>query len=397
MNPNTSLRVSSIDILRAITMLLMIFVNDLWSLKEIPVWLEHTAGSADGMGLADTVFPAFLFIAGMSIPLSVQHRRQKGDDTSTIVWHIIGRSFALLVMGLFLVNGGHINETASGIGQLAWNMICCTAFVLLWNTWPKGLNVWLLRSIKLVAIIALCILAWIYRGGQDEKIHGFATYWWGILGLIGWAYLITALVYVLSRNNFYISLIAWILFLGICIASHAGLIPAHSLGSKMIAPFGDGAMPAFTMGGTLTTLLLLHFRKRNETGKMIAVFLTLALVLFLAGVYARGFWGISKIRATPAWVLICSAITITVFLPVYWLTDKKGKTNWFRIILPAGNNTLLCYLLPYFAYAIFVMLHLYLPGVLLTGNIGLLKSFLFALLIVITTGWLGKLGLKLKL
>ena len=81
MNSNQTFRISSIDILRALTMLLMIFVNDLWSLKDIPGWLEHTAAEADGMGLADTVFPAFLFLAGMSIPLSVQHRRQKGDST----------------------------------------------------------------------------------------------------------------------------------------------------------------------------------------------------------------------------------------------------------------------------------------------------------------------------
>lgn len=276
-------------------------------------------------------------------------------------------------------------------------MICCTAFILLWNSWPKNKNVWLLWPIKLLAILTLIILAWLYRGGEGEHINRFATHWWGILGLIGWAYLITAVVYVFSGHNFYICLVAWLLFLFMCVASHAGWIPAHSILSKVLAPFGEGSMPAFSMGGTLTTLLLLRFRQRNETGKMMVIFLILAVILFLAGFYLRGFWGISKIRATPAWVLICSAITIAVFIPVYWLTDRKGKANWFRVILPAGNNTLLCYLLPYFAYGLPVMLHLYLPAVLLTGSIGLLKSFLFALLIVVITGWLGKLGLRLRL
>ena len=397
MYSNKTFRISSIDILRALTMLLMIFVNDLWSLKDIPGWLEHTAAEADGMGLADTVFPAFLFLAGMSIPLSVQHRRQKGESTNKILLHILKRSVALLVMGLFLVNGEYINEAATGIPRLPWNMICCTAFILLWNSWPKNKNVWLLRSIKLLAVLTLFILAWLYRGGEGEHIHRFATYWWGILGLIGWAYLISAVVYVLSGNNFYIPIVTWLLFLCICIASHAGWIPAHSIWAKVISPFGEGSMPAFTMGGAVTTLLLLRFRQRNETGKMMIVFSGLAIILFLAGVYTRGFWGISKIRATPAWVLICSAITIAVFVPVYWLTDQKGKAGWFRIILPAGTNTLLCYLLPYFAYGLPVMLHLYLPAVLLTGGIGLLKSFLFALLIVVITGLLGKCGIRLKL
>ena len=43
-------RLKSIDILRALTMLLMIFVNDLWSLTDIPAWLEHKAADEDGMG-----------------------------------------------------------------------------------------------------------------------------------------------------------------------------------------------------------------------------------------------------------------------------------------------------------------------------------------------------------
>ncbi len=65
-------RVGAIDILRALTMVLMIFVNDLWSLTGIPAWLEHVSPGADGIGLADVVFPVFLFIVGMSLPL--RHR-----------------------------------------------------------------------------------------------------------------------------------------------------------------------------------------------------------------------------------------------------------------------------------------------------------------------------------
>jgi predicted acyltransferase len=394
---NKNFRISSIDILRALTMLLMIFVNDLWSLKNIPGWLEHTAAEADGMGLADTVFPAFLFIVGMSIPLSVQHRRHKGDSNIKILRHIVERSFALLVMGVFLVNGEEINEAASGIQRLPWNMICCTAFIILWNSSHKSINKFSLRTLKVIAVITLLMLAYFYRSGEGQNLHHFAPHWWGILGLIGWAYLISAVVYLFSGSNLFIPVIVWLMFLLTCIASHAGWISHQSLWSAIIAPFGEGSMPAFTMGGAIITLLLLHFRKRNETYKMTITFLVIAVILFAAGVYLRGFWGISKIRATPAWVLICSAITIVVFVLIYWLVDKKGKANWFKIILPAGTNTLLCYLLPYYAYGIPIMLHLYLPAVLLTGAIGLIKSFLFALLIVIITGLLGKSGMRLKL
>ena len=70
-------RVTSIDILRALTMVLMIFVNDLWSLKNIPAWLGHVERGVDGIGLADVVFPAFLFIVGLSLPFAIDHRRKK--------------------------------------------------------------------------------------------------------------------------------------------------------------------------------------------------------------------------------------------------------------------------------------------------------------------------------
>ena len=60
-----SRRLASIDVLRAITMLLMIFVNDLELDERVPRWLEHAKEGEDRLGLADTVFPAFLFIVGI--------------------------------------------------------------------------------------------------------------------------------------------------------------------------------------------------------------------------------------------------------------------------------------------------------------------------------------------
>ena len=60
-------RNAAIDIFRALTMLLMIFVNDLWSITGSPDWLGHATSEQDFMGLADIVFPCFLFVVGMSM------------------------------------------------------------------------------------------------------------------------------------------------------------------------------------------------------------------------------------------------------------------------------------------------------------------------------------------
>ena len=61
-------RILSIDVMRGLTILLMLFVNDLY-MPGVPEWLGHRAADYDGMGLADWLFPGLLFIVGMAIPL----------------------------------------------------------------------------------------------------------------------------------------------------------------------------------------------------------------------------------------------------------------------------------------------------------------------------------------
>ena len=68
----------SIDIFRALTMVLMVAVNDVWTVLDTPKWILHTATMEDGMGLSDIVFPMFLFAMGMSVPYALENRYNKG-------------------------------------------------------------------------------------------------------------------------------------------------------------------------------------------------------------------------------------------------------------------------------------------------------------------------------
>ena len=89
----------AIDMLRALTMFIMIFVNDFWKVHDVPHWLEHAVYGEDFMGLADIVFPCFLFAVGMSIPYAIERRYAKGFSAESTLGHILSRTFALLVMG----------------------------------------------------------------------------------------------------------------------------------------------------------------------------------------------------------------------------------------------------------------------------------------------------------
>ncbi len=391
---NLPQRIAAIDITRALTMLLMIFVNDLWTLHDIPQWLEHTEANEDGMGLADTVFPAFLFIVGMSIPYAIGNRIKKGDTTWPLIRHVLERSIALLVMGLFFVNGEYLNPAATGISRSAWNIFCCISFIFIWNQYSPAFPRTARYLIKGTGIAALVLMAIFCRSGKADHLHYFSTYWWGILGLIGWAYLASALVYVLGKGRLTVCIIAWIVFNGCSMGAHAGLIPDGNIIRVLLDPMEDGAMPGLVLGGVITSRIFRHYTAAGKPASVFVVLGSLAVMLLAAGFLTRPIWEISKIRATPSWVLICSAITIGLFLFTYWLADLRQKAGWFKLIGPAGSDTLLCYLLPYFAYGLLGSLITRIsPG----GDIGLVKSLLFSILMIQAAGWVSKAGIRLKL
>lgn len=388
-------RIASIDIVRALTMVLMIFVNDLWSLQNIPEWLGHVGRGVDGIGLADIVFPAFLFIVGLSIPFAMEARRNKGDSDWQLIQHVVVRAFGLLVMGVFLVNGESINATATGIPRFLWNPLCCVSFILIWNAYPKTMNKNGVLVLKAMGVIILLALAYIYRGGPDDAIRLFGPSWWGILGLIGWAYLACGLVAVFAKDKLYAILSAWIFFALLSMISKAGMVP-HFINTIPNAISG-GTLAGLTMGGVLTSWIFRYYRSKQDNTKMTLVLAGFVILLIALSVITRPYWGLAKLGATPAWLFLCSAFTIIAFIVIYWIADVKGKEEWFTIIRPAGTDTLLCYLIPYLAYFVLRASTIHWPDWMLTGGVGILKSLLFALLCVQITRLLNKAGVKLKL
>ena len=390
-------RVASIDVLRALTMILMIFVNDLGLLIDVPQWLLHVERGVDGIGLSDVVFPAFLFIVGLSLPFAITTRRERGETDGQLVKHILLRSLALVAMGMFLSNGERFNAEAAGMARLYWNPLCCLAFILIWNWYPQTANKVVVNVVRSIGIAGLIILAIIFQGGDDGEITGFNFQRWGILGSIGWAYLVGGLITLYSRNNFYAILGGWAFFCILSMVTKSGIIDREGFLSFIPGPILGGTLVGLTMGGVLTTYIFRHFRKKEDNLGLTFVLIGFSVVLIALSVYTRPFWGLMKIGATPAWLFLCSAFTILTFIAVYWLVDVGKKVHWFDIIKPAGTVTLLCYLVPYFMSFIRRFFGLTLPDPVVTGGFGLLKSFLFALLCVFVAGLLAKrAGVKLK-
>ena len=387
-------RIVSIDIFRALTMLLMIFVNDLWTLHDIPQWLEHTAAEEDGMGLADVVFPMFLFIVGLSIPFAQRARIKKGDTKAKVLAHILLRTLALVVMGFFMVNSENFGSEMSQGARKAWEVLMILAFLLIWNQYEKkkisGIPVWLLQA---AGILVLALLALFFKGGSPEEPEWMSPHWWGILGLIGWAYLICAVLYLLAGNRSWLIIVFWIALH----ALNAGeFLPVSGTG-RGFRFMVSASNYALVMSGVLATVIYNRYRNTDRKFLFPALLLIPAVLSLVYGFWFRPFWGISKILATPSWTAICAGISFAAIAVIYVFTDVYQVTRWANVIMPAGRSTLTCYLLPTLVYPVLWPLQQLLPQVLLEGWVGLIKSLLFALLIIGLTGLLERINIRLKI
>ena len=373
-------------------MLLMIFVNDLWSLSGIPGWLEHKAAHEDGMGLADVVFPAFLFIVGLSIPHAVRARFRKGDSHKKILIHIVERTLALLIMGVFMVNLENIDGQNLLFSKYIWQILMTLGFFLIWNIYGEKVFVIIPpRVMKLLGWMILIFLAAIFKGPENGDYHWMQFHWWGILGLIGWGYLLSALVYLALGNR-----PAWIaiIFAILMLLNINEFITPFKLTVKLVVSASNYAS---VMCGMLVTSLMIRLKEKDQMFYLVPILAGMAFILMLFGFLSRPLWGISKILATPSWTAICASITSLSFAALYLLADKLKVTRWADLIGPAGYSTLTCYLVPYFIYAFAAMSGLRMPDFLTTGMVGILKSLLFSILVIQLTGWLGKWQIRLKI
>ena len=461
-------RIASIDIFRALTMLLMIFVNDIPGPGEsIPHWLHHALKDEDMLGLSDVVFPCFLFCVGLSIPFAIKNRIAKGDSQVQILSHIAQRTIALLVMGLFASNS--FTETAKLIG-IPWELlkiISIVAFFMIWNLYPKAEGTtkkifsslqtfgWLIlvalafiflrtppknNEISYVPgfipigfsytkqylfhylIIALCaafpiavsflrnrnklkliansiflivvFYLFLFKGANAEGLVGLRPGWWQILGLIGWTYVFSAVIFVFTRNKISLNVIAWLLFTLLCVFTNSGL--SAQAGIAGFIP-GNGSFLSLAFAGIIASLLMQRNSDKENFGKLSSSFIAIAVVMFAAATLAHRYFIISKLQETCTWIFYCTAISFVVLLFIHWITDIKNKRAWFNIIKPAGESTLTCYLIPSVWYCVVSLFSINYPEFTRSGIGGLIKSLIFAFAIIGITWILGKLKIKLKI
>ena len=388
-------RIRSIDAFRAVTMFLMIFVNDLDGVPNTPEWIKHAPVAADALGLADTIFPAFLFIVGLSIPYAFEKRLRKED--AKIPMRIITRSFALVFIGFFHANMETYDDAHTLLPKPVWDSLATFSFFFIfldYSKWTSLVGRYLLQGLGIVLLVTMCVL---YKS-TDPAHPWLHLTWWGILGLIGWAYLLCALIYYYSNGVLWVQAAAWLFFMFFNIDFHFGMLHFLDPIQKYVWIAGNGAMQAFTMAGVFVSVLYIRLRQNNEIKMLWVAMILMAVILFNLGFIVRYFsGGISKARDTPSWVLLCTGIALVLYAGYVFLVDIKQMYHWFKPIEPAGTGTFMCYLLPFLFYPLYQMTDFAYPDYFEHGTGGIIRCFVFAFVIVWLTGLLQKINIRLKI
>jgi heparan-alpha-glucosaminide N-acetyltransferase len=368
-------RIDSVDALRGLTILLMVFVNDLG--PAAPAWMHHIQPpNADGMTLADVVFPAFLFLVGVSIPLAFERARAEGKSKGARLVHVLTRTAGLLLMGVIELNGPD-DQT---LGRPWWRVLAYTALIFAWCAVPRerGGKRSLVLAAKALGALGLLVLLAVYRRepgpaelpfrGRVEDWAWLRAGWWGILGLIGWSYLTVGLLVLLLgwRREWLTGALALLIALHLAL-NHGGLFARVAgkpwLGSEAVELLAalargidevgryvslrdaTGSLAAVTMAGCLLGTILRRDSDVAAHRARLSWALTFAAGLLLAGFVTDTFEGINKIAATPTWCLWSAGLTCLAWVVLYLALDVAGFSGWSAPIRAAGANALVAYFL----------------------------------------------------
>ena len=396
-------RIVSIDIFRGSTMAVMIFVNALAGVPGLPWWTYHAHANEDVMTYVDMVFPFFLFIVGMSIPLSVEQRLKRNPSTLALWIHVALRSAGLVALGLILANAEKADPSRMRISGNMWALLGLISAALYLNVYPKSERYpkypIVLRSLGLVGVIVLYAI--FRRSTHDGHAAWIDPSYPEILGLIGFTYLAVSILYIPTRQLRWAASAWFALLTLLCVCSTAKVIPLPGRLPLYVWPFGNGAMACIVMAGIVTSQIFLGMtpgkgiRPSPRRAMMIAA--SFGILMLIVG-WITVPLGISKIRATPTWSLWSIGASVLIFTLLYWFCDVKRWVSWAFLLRPAGSNALLTYLLPdiwYFLLASFGIT--YLDTHLSLGWPAVIKTVVFTLFMLTLSSLLTRAKLRLQL
>ncbi len=144
-------RLISLDVFRGITIAGMVLVNNPGTWGHIYWPLAHAAWH--GWTPTDLVFPFFLFIVGVAIPLAFGKRMEQGGSKRDLYLKIARRTLIIFALGIFLAGFPYFQFSTIRIPGVLQRIAVCYLFasIIFLNTKVRT---------QLAITIALCLIYW---------------------------------------------------------------------------------------------------------------------------------------------------------------------------------------------------------------------------------------------
>jgi heparan-alpha-glucosaminide N-acetyltransferase len=395
----TSVRLASIDIFRGLTMALMIYVNEQSDVSGLPWWNYHMKANVDAMTYVDMVFPFFLFIVGLSMPIAIASRLKRNPSMGALWVHVALRTASLMTLGLILTNAEDGDASRMIVRPAVWAILALGGACLFLNDYGKSTSrAGLYRGLRIFGIVLVITMFAIFRhtptDGQPVWIeYGYPE----ILGLIGYTYFAVALLYIPTRRWLWAPLAWFIATMTLNALTAAHVITFTDRLPYWFFPWENGAMAGIVFAGIVTSVIFLGAHRYQAIKQKTLLGLLLGLVSLSAGLLLTPL-GISKIRATPTWSLYSIGAAAILFTALYWLCDIKKKTGWAFFVRSAGANTLTTYLLPDFWIYILAALGIrYFDLHFNYGWHGVVRCFIFTAFMLALSSLLTRMRVRLQL
>jgi predicted acyltransferase len=326
-------RLTSLDVFRGLTIAAMVLVNNAGDWNNVYWPLEHA--SWHGWTPTDLVFPFFVFIVGIAIPLAFQRRVDQGGSQHDLYVKIIRRSLLIFFISLIVLHGFPYslekfrNIRIPGVLQ---RIAICYFFASI---------IFLKFRIRGQAIITAMILLGYWLVMKTIPAPGFPS---GDLSMEG-------------------SLASWI---------DRTLLAGH-IYKPLYDPEGIlSTIPAIAtcLSGVLTGQWLMT--KREPLDKAAGMFAAGALCAIVGWCWNLAF-PINKALWTSSYVVFTTGMALQLLALCYWAIDIKGYKRWAKPFVIFGVNALALYVLSSLMARILGFIEM--PR--LDGRTGDLKTFIY--------------------
>jgi predicted acyltransferase len=295
-------RLISLDVFRGITIAGMVLVNNPGSWSTIYWPLAHAQWH--GWTPTDLVFPFFLFIVGVAIPIALGKRVDTGGSKRDLYWKIARRTLIIFALGIFLAGFPYFPLSTIRIPGVLQRIAVCYLFASIIFLHTK------VRT-QIIITVALSILYWVLM----TKLHapGFGA---GDL----------------SKEGSLASYIDRVIF-GPHIWRQGKVYDPEGLLSTIPAI-------ATTLLGVITGQWL---RTEKSAYEKVAGMFAAGVACMVIGWMWNAWFPINKSLWTSSYVFFTGGLALLFLALCYWIIDIRKYTAWTKPFVVFGVNALVLF------------------------------------------------------